>query len=117
MDDVHLVENREGRAALSVLAEQVPAGSRLAVAGREDPPLRTARLRAQGRLLEIGAGDLSLTRAEAVSLLGAAGVALEEAEVAALHWRTEGWAAGLYLAALAIREGGSPGRGRLGRRG
>jgi LuxR family transcriptional regulator, maltose regulon positive regulatory protein len=85
--------------------------------GREDPPLRTARLRAQGRLLEIDAGDLSLTRAEAVSLLGAAGVALEEAEVAALHWRTEGWAAGLYLAALAIREGGSPGRGRLGRRG
>ena len=53
LDDVHLLENREGRAALSVLAEQVPAGSRLAVAGREDPPLRTARLRAQGRI----AGD------------------------------------------------------------
>jgi len=109
LDDVHLVENREGRAALSVLAEQVPAGSRLAVAGREDPPLRTARLRAQGRILEIGAGDLSLTHAEAASLLGAAGVALEEADLAALYQRTEGWATGLYLAALAIREGGSPG--------
>ena len=47
LDDVHLVENREGRAALSVLAEHIPAGSRLAVAGRDDPPLRTARLRAQ----------------------------------------------------------------------
>src|SRR5262245_3741280 len=52
LDDVHLVENREGRAALSVLAEQVPVGSRLALAGRDEPPLRTARLRAQGRLLE-----------------------------------------------------------------
>jgi LuxR family maltose regulon positive regulatory protein len=109
LDDVHLVKNREGRAALSLLAEHIPAGSRLAVAGRDDPPLRTARLRAQGRLLEIGAGDLSLTHAEAASLLRAAGVVLAEAELSALHQRTEGWATGLYLAALAIKEGGSPG--------
>ena len=110
LDDVHLVENREGRAALSMLAEHVPAGSRLAVAGREAPPLRTARLRAQGRLLEIGADDLALTRAEAASLLGAAEVVLEEAEVSELHWQTEGWAAGLYLAALYLKEGGALGR-------
>ncbi|HKQ01274.1 MAG TPA: hypothetical protein VJ735_13180, partial [Actinomycetes bacterium] len=48
--------------------------------------------------------------AEAASLLGAAEVVLEEAEVSELHWQTEGWAAGLYLAALYLKEGGALGR-------
>jgi LuxR family transcriptional regulator, maltose regulon positive regulatory protein len=108
LDDVHLLHNLEGRAAVSVLADHVPGGSRLVVAGRDQPPLQTARLRAQGRLLEIGPGELSLTREEASSLLAAAEVALGEAEVAELHRRTEGWPVGLYLAALAIRAGRSP---------
>jgi LuxR family transcriptional regulator, maltose regulon positive regulatory protein len=94
--------------SVSVLADHVPGGSRLVVVGRDEPPLQTARLRAQGRILEIGPGDLSLTREEASSLLGAAEVALGEAAVAELHRRTEGWPVGLYLAALAIRAGGSP---------
>jgi len=72
--------------------------------------LQVARLRAQGRIAEIGTEDLSLTRQEAASLLRDAGVALDDAEVAQLHQRTEGWAAGLYLAALYLREGGSVGR-------
>jgi LuxR family maltose regulon positive regulatory protein len=110
LDDVHLLRNRVCRTALSVLADHVPGGSRLVLAGRDEPPLQVARLRAQGRLAEIGAGDLALTRQEAASLLSAAEVAVGEAEVADLHRRTEGWAAGLYLAALAIREGSSPGR-------
>src|SRR5215468_813642 len=107
LDDVHLLHNREGQAALSVLAERVPAGSRLVLASRDQPPVRIARLRAEGRILEIGAGDLSLTAGEAASLLAAAEVVLDEAGVAELHRRTEGWAAGLYLAALYLREGGS----------
>ena len=106
LDDVHVLHNRECRAALSVLADHVPAGSRLALAGRAEPPLRVARLRAEGRILEIGPEDLSLTCEEALSLLRAAGVALGEDEVAGLHRRTEGWPAGLYLAALYLREGG-----------
>ena len=77
--------------------------------GRDEPPLRVARLRAEGRIIEIGPGDLSLTREEAASLLRAAGVALGADEVAELHRRTEGWPAGLYLAALYLREGGSLG--------
>ena len=81
-------------------------GSRLALAGRSEPPLRVARLRAEGRILEIGPGDLSLTCEEAASLLRDAEVALGEDEVAGLHRRTEGWPAGLYLAALYLREGG-----------
>jgi LuxR family transcriptional regulator, maltose regulon positive regulatory protein len=106
LDDVHLLHNRECRAALSVLADHVPAGSRLVLAGRDEPPLRTARLRAEGRILEIGPGDLSLTPEEAASLLADAGVTLGKGEVAALHRRTEGWPVGLYLAALYLREGG-----------
>jgi LuxR family transcriptional regulator, maltose regulon positive regulatory protein len=106
LDDVHLLRNSECRAALSVLADHVPGGSRLALAGRARPPLRVARLRAEGKILEIGPRDLSLTREEASSLLGEAGVALGQDEVADLHRRTEGWPAGLYLAALYLREGG-----------
>ncbi len=106
LDDVHLLHNSECRAALSVLADHVPASSRLAFAGRDEPPLRTARLRAAGKILEVGPADLSLTVQEAALLLRAAGVSLSEADVARLHQRTEGWAAGLYLAALAIRAGG-----------
>ena len=109
LDDVHALHNSECRAALSVLADHVPPGSRLALAGRNEPPLRIARLRAEGRVLEIGPGDLSLTCEEASALLRAAEVALGTDEVAELHRRTEGWPAGLYLAALCVREGGSPG--------
>jgi LuxR family transcriptional regulator, maltose regulon positive regulatory protein len=109
VDDVHLLRNSECRAALSVLADHVPAGSRLVFAGRDEPPLQVARLRVEGKITEIGPADLSLNRAEAAALLRAAEVALDDADVAELHQQTEGWAAGLYLAALAIREGGVPG--------
>jgi LuxR family transcriptional regulator, maltose regulon positive regulatory protein len=106
LDDVHALHNSECRAALSVLADHVPRGSRLALAGRAEPPLRVARLRAEGRILEIGPEDLSLTPDEASSLLRNAEVALGEDEMAELHRRTEGWPAGLYLAALCVRAGG-----------
>jgi LuxR family maltose regulon positive regulatory protein len=107
LDDVHALHNSECRAALSVLADHVPAGSRLALAGRAEPPLRVARLRAEGRILEFGPRDLSLTCDEASSLLRDADVSLGKDEVAGLHRRTEGWPAGLYLAALYLREGGA----------
>ena len=106
LDDVHMLRNRECQAALAVLADHVPGGSRLAVAGREPPPLRVARLRAEGRILEIGLGDLSLDRDEASLLLRNADIAVGEEDVTELHRRTEGWPAGLYLAALYLREGG-----------
>ncbi len=109
LDDVHALGNSECRAALSVLADHVPPGSRLALAGRVEPPLRIARLRAEGKILEIGPRDLSLTCGEASLLLRAAQVALSEDDVAELHRRTEGWPVGLYLAALCLREGGSLG--------
>jgi len=106
LDDVHVLQDRECRAALSLLADHVPDGSRLVLAGRAEPPLRIARLRAEGRIAEIGPDDLSFTAEEASSLLRNAGLTLGEEDVAALHQRTEGWPAGLYLAALYLREGG-----------
>jgi LuxR family maltose regulon positive regulatory protein len=109
LDDVHLLHNSECRAALSVLAEHVPAGSRLALAGRNAPPLQIARLRADDRITEVGPAELSLTQGEAAALLRAAGVTLGADDMAALYGRTEGWPAGLYLAALYLREGGSVG--------
>src|SRR5262249_39231747 len=84
-------------------------GSALVLAGRDMPPIRVARLRAEGRVTEVGPAELSLTRAEAAALLQAADVSLDPEEVAILHERTEGWPVGLYLAALYLREGGSLG--------
>ena len=83
LDDVHLLHDSECRAALPVLADHVPVGSQLVLAGRAEPPLRVARLRAQGRLLEIGPADLALTRPEASVLLRAAQVILGGDELAA----------------------------------
>jgi LuxR family transcriptional regulator, maltose regulon positive regulatory protein len=107
LDDVHVLHNSECRAALSVLADHVPDRSQLVLAGRDQPPVRVARLRAEGKIFEIGPADLSFSPGEAASLLRAAEVALGEEDLAELHRRTEGWPAGLYLAALAIRAGGA----------
>lgn len=107
LDDVHLVRNVECRAALSVLADHVPAGCRIVFAGRDEPPLRVARLRAEGRVAEIDARDLSLSAEETASLLRAARVDLGEGRAGEVHRRTEGWPVAVYLAALSLREGGS----------
>ncbi len=107
LDDVHLLHNRECQAAVAALAEHVPDGSQLVLAGRARPPLRYARLRAEGRITEIGPADLVLSAGEAASLLREAGVTLGAGEAAELHRHTEGWPAALYLAALHLRAGGS----------
>jgi LuxR family maltose regulon positive regulatory protein len=110
LDDVHQLHNSECRAALSLLAEEVPAGSRMVLAGRDSPPVRRARLRAEGRLAEVGPLELSLNVEESAALLKAAEVTLSDDEIATLHRRAEGWAVGLYLAAMCLREGGSVAR-------
>ena len=77
------------------------------LAGREEPLLGLARLRAERRLAELGRDELAFDAVEARGLLHAAGVDLTGPEVAELTRRTEGWAAGLYLSALSLRDGGS----------
>jgi LuxR family maltose regulon positive regulatory protein len=86
LDDVHLLRNSECHAAVSLLARHIPAGSRLVLADRSEPPLRVGRLRAEGMILEIGPGDLSLTREEASSLLRTAEITLSGDEVAELRY-------------------------------
>jgi LuxR family maltose regulon positive regulatory protein len=77
----------------------------IAVTSREEPALPIARWRMQGRVHEVGVADLRLDEQEADQLLKAAGVALEAGELSELTERTEGWPAGLYLAALSIQAG------------
>ena len=105
LDDLHVVANRSCLDALAELFHYVPAGSQVAVASREEPPLPLARWRAQGWVHEVGVDDLRLDEQEAGLLLNAAGVELDPSEVSGLTERTEGWPAGLYLAALSMQAG------------
>ena len=108
LDDLHAVEDPSCLDVLAALCEYVPSGSQIAVASREEPALPLARWRTRGWLHEIGVADLRLDEQEAHVLLAAAGVELDAAEVADLTERTEGWPAGLYLAALSL-QAGAPG--------
>ena len=105
LDDLHAVANPSCLDALAVLLQYVPAGSQIVIASREDPALPLARWRAQGLVHEIGVPDLRLNQQEAGLLLEAAGVELDAAALSRLTERTEGWPAGLYLAALSSQAG------------
>ena len=112
LDDAHLLRSRDSTAAVSALVDHLAGSSMLVLAGRVQPRLRIAALRAGGRLLELGVDELALSGREARVLLASAGVDLAEHDAEEIVRRTEGWAAGLYLAALSLRdrngERGSP---------
>jgi LuxR family transcriptional regulator, maltose regulon positive regulatory protein len=95
---------------LELLVMRAPAGLRFVLAARHDVRLGLHRLRLEGGLAEIRADDLRFSLAETRELLTAAGVVLDEATLAVLHERTEGWAAGLRLAALAATGHPDPAR-------
>ena len=104
LDDYHLVSSEPVHASLGFLLEHRPPGLHLVLASRSDPPLPLARLRGRGQLAELRAAELRFTSEEAAALLReAAGPGLPDAVAAALAARTEGWAAGLQLAALSLR--------------
>jgi LuxR family transcriptional regulator, maltose regulon positive regulatory protein len=103
LDDYHVIRSQQVHESVAFLAEHRPAGICVVLASRSDPPLPLARLRARGQLTEIRAAELRFTQAEAGELLQHAASALPDASVAALAARTEGWAAGLQLAALSLR--------------
>ena len=103
LDDVHLLHDQQGPDAVAVLVDHLPPGSQLVVISRGEPPLPLARWRAEGRLAELGPGELAMSPVEAGSLLSAVRVELPDAEVAELTRRTEGWPVALYLAALSIK--------------
>ena len=103
LDDYHVISAQQVHESLAFLVEHRPAGIGVVLASRSDPPLPLARLRARGQLTEIRVAELRFTPAEAGQLLQPAVPALPDASVAALAARTEGWAAGLQLAALSLR--------------
>ena len=105
-DDVDLLECDEAIAIVAALIENVPARSMVALAGRRQPGLPVASLRVGAPLLEIGAYELALSRRETEMLLRGCGVELAEDELLDLLQLSEGWAAGIYLTALAVRAEG-----------
>ncbi|HEY1015758.1 MAG TPA: hypothetical protein VGE07_23825, partial [Herpetosiphonaceae bacterium] len=104
LDDYHLIDSPQIDAALALLIDRMPPQMRLVIAARDVPRLPLARLRARGQLTELRAGDLRFTADEAAAFLNQAmGLGLAPAQVEALERRTEGWIAGLQLAAISLR--------------
>jgi LuxR family transcriptional regulator, maltose regulon positive regulatory protein len=110
IDDVHHVRWPEVQARLRLLITCAPPEVRFLLVGRADAPLGLHRLRLEGELTEIRAADLRFTLEEARALFGAAGATLPEASLADLAARTEGWAAGLRLAARSVTGHPDPAR-------
>jgi len=104
LDDLHLVQADASLSSIEYAIERLPAGTRLIATTRADPPIRLGRLRGRGALQEIRSSDLAFTVEEARSLLvELEGIDLDETALNQLVDRTEGWPAGLYLAALWLR--------------
>lgn len=110
LDDAHRLVDRTCLDALVALIDHLPDGFQVALAGRAEPDLNLARLRARRDLLEIGASELALDVDETKRLTAAAGRSLTPDQVSVLHERTEGWATGIYLATLAGVGSADPGR-------
>ena len=105
LDDYHLISHPAVHRSLEFVVSHLPERLHLVMASRSEPPIGVPRLRARGELTELRASDLRFDDGEAAALLGGVmGHDLGDAEVAALRLRTEGWAAGLYLAGLSMRD-------------
>jgi LuxR family transcriptional regulator, maltose regulon positive regulatory protein len=102
LDDLDSIENPECFEPLAKVAQAIPVGSQLAVASRVEPRLPIGRMRANRLLAEVGAEDLVMTTREASRVLAACGVRVGLDSVRRLVERTEGWPAGIYLAALSL---------------
>jgi len=103
LDDVDVVTAGKGRAILAFLVDRVRPGSQLVLVTRGDPGVPLGRLRAGGDLVEIGTGLLALDAKETREVAASGGLELSEEAAGALRERTEGWAAGVVLAALSLR--------------
>ena len=110
LDDVDELTDPEALRGLQILAGNVPSQVHLVLSSRFDPPIGLNRLRRSGQLREIRADRLRFTSAESATLLARAGLRLTAPQVERLHERTNGWAAGLRLAALAITDVPDPDR-------
>jgi LuxR family maltose regulon positive regulatory protein len=111
LDDYHLVTIQPIHDAVTYLLDHLPPAMHLVIATRADPPLPLPRLRIRGELIELRAADLRFTPDEAALFFQASmGLALSTEDVAALEARTEGWVAGLQVAALSLQGKGDASR-------
>ena len=110
IDDLHELTSPEALTQLTRLLEKLPQHVHAILATRRDLPLRLHKLRLAGELAEIRAADLRFTEGETRQFLETSGIALSETGVAKLHQRTEGWAAGLRLAAISLASSPDPER-------
>ncbi len=109
LDDYHAIDSQAVDQCLTFLVEYLPPQMHLVIATREDPDLPLSRLRVRGQLTELRAADLRFTPAEAADFLNQVmGLNLSDEDVAALEARTEGWIAGLQLAALSMQGKSDP---------
>ena len=103
LDDYHVIDSRDVQDGMAFLLDHLPPQLHLVIAGRADPAMPLAKLRARGELVETRAADLRFAPEEAAAYLtDAMGLALTADDVAALEERTEGWIAALQLAALSM---------------
>ncbi|MBW2091233.1 MAG: HTH-type transcriptional regulator MalT [Deltaproteobacteria bacterium] len=104
LDDYHVINADPIHEAITFMIDHQPPQMHLVIAGRSEPPLPLARLRGSGQLVELGAGDLRFTMDEAAYFLKhRMNLHLSQDQVAALENRTEGWIAGLQMAALSMK--------------
>jgi LuxR family maltose regulon positive regulatory protein len=104
LDDYDVIHAEQVHRSLMVLLEHPPPGLHLVLASRSDPPMPLARMRGRGQLAELRSTDLRFNSEEAAALLRmSVGSALDDEAAATLAARSEGWAAGLQLAALSLR--------------
>jgi LuxR family maltose regulon positive regulatory protein len=108
LDDLHEITNPAVLDGLAAVLRRSPVALRLVLATRADLPRPLARLRVSGRLTEVPAAELAFTAGEAAELLAGHGLVLADADLAVLRARTEGWAAGLRLAALSLQDHPDP---------
>jgi len=109
LDDYHVIDSRPIDDAVALLIDRMPPGVHLVIATRENPRLPLARLRVRDQLTELRASDLRFTAAEAAEFLRRVmGLDLAPKQIALLESRTEGWIAGLQLAALSVRDHQDP---------
>jgi len=110
IDDLHELRSAEAVTQLEHLLTVLPAFAHVVLSSRRDPPIRVHQLRLADELAEVRAGDLRFTEHETLELLAASGVSLSDSGAAALYKRTEGWAAGLRLAVIALSGHADPER-------
>jgi LuxR family maltose regulon positive regulatory protein len=102
VDDLHELKSAEALAQLDYLLAILPSSARVVLSSRRDPPLRLHQLRLADEVAEVRAADLRFSEGETRELLSASGISLSDAGASALYQRTEGWAAGLRLAAISL---------------